>query len=110
MGFTVDGGSTVLQLVSDDTLTGWAGTKVLWTIPRYYGAVLIRGGGLDGRSELGFDLGPGWTRTALAELRFRGPEIGLHPAATYVRAEGCYAYQVDTLRSSYLIVFEARVR
>jgi hypothetical protein len=32
----------------------------------------------------------------------------LHPAATFVRTPGCYAYQVDTLRSSYLIVFEAR--
>ena len=41
------------------------------------------------------------------EIRLVGPEQDLHPAATFVRAAGCYAYQVDTFRSSYLIVFEA---
>ncbi len=83
---------------------------MLWTVPRYYGAVLIRGRQLDGSNRLGFDLGPRWTRKVLPELRFVGPELGLHPAATFVPAAGCYAYQVDTRRSSYLIVFEARYR
>jgi hypothetical protein len=95
---------------ADEPYAGWSGTKVLWTTPRYTGAVLVRGRQLDGPNPLGFDLGPQWTDTVLPELRLVGPERGLHPAATFVHEEGCYAYQVDTLRTSYLIVFEARVR
>jgi hypothetical protein len=88
---------------------GWAGTKVLWTVPLYTGAVLVRGRQLDGPNRVGFDLGPGWTNRVLPEIRLVGPEEGLHPAATFVRTPGCYAYQVDTLRSSYLIVFDAQL-
>jgi hypothetical protein len=38
----------------------------------------------------------------LPELRFVGPEYDLRSAATFVRA-------LETLRSSYLIVFQARI-
>lgn len=110
-GLTADAGRATLVVFwspTNETRPGWAGTKVLWTIPRYHGAVLIRGGRLDGSNDLGFDIGPRWTRTVLPELQFVGPEVDLHPAATFVRAPGCYAYQVDTWRTSYLIVFEAR--
>jgi hypothetical protein len=77
-------------------------------VPGYAGAVLVRGGRVDGSGEVGFDLGPQWTRRVLSEIRLLGPEPGNHPAATFVRVSGCYAYQVDTLRQSYLIVFEAQ--
>jgi hypothetical protein len=77
-------------------------------VPLYTGAVLVRGRQLDGPTQVGFDLGPGWTNRVLPEIRLFGPDEGLHPAATFLRTPGCYAYQVDTLRSSYLIVFEAR--
>jgi hypothetical protein len=111
---TLDGssGRAAIQLVWEPTeppYLGWAGTKVLWGVPTYAGAVLIRGRQVDGPGELGFDLGPRWTRTVLPEIRLIGPEYDLRPAATFVRSPGCYAYQVDTFRSSYLIVFEARV-
>jgi hypothetical protein len=92
---------------TDPPYLGWAGTKVLWGVPRYAGAVLIRGRQLDGPNEVGFDLGPQWTHRVHPEIRLVGPEYDLHPAATFVRAPGCYAYQVDTFRSSYLIVFQA---
>jgi hypothetical protein len=117
MGLNAQSGSAVLVLfwtptdgAPSDPYAGWWGTKVLWSTPRYYGAVLIRGGQLDGTNALGFDVGPQWTRRVLPELRFTGPEFGLHPAATFVRAPGCFAYQVDTLKKSYLIVFDARSR
>lgn len=113
VGFSADGGTATLVLVwpaTNESYPGWAGTKVLWTVPRYYGAVLIRGGQLDGSNALGFDIGPQWTDKVLPELRFIGPELDLHPAATFVRAPGCYAYQVDTRRSSYVIVFEALLK
>lgn len=105
-------GRTAIGLVwppTDPTHVGWAGTKVLWSIPRYEGAVLIRGRQLDGPNGVGFDLGPRWTRTVLPELRLVGRIYDLRPAATFVPSPGCYAYQVDTLRSSYRIVFEAYV-
>lgn len=99
MGLSAASGGATLVLTwtptDDDAYAGWWGTKVLWTTPRYVGAVLIRGGQLDGTNALGFDIGPQWTRSVLSALRFVGPEVGLHPAATFVRAPGCYAYQVD---------------
>ena len=61
----------------------------------------------DGPHEVGFDLGPNWTRRVHPEIKLVGPEEDLHPAATFVAAPGCYAYQVDTFRTSYLIVFDA---
>ena len=108
---TVDGssGRAVIGMTwspTEEPYLGWAGTKVLWTVPRYTGAVLIRGRQLDGSNRVGFDLGPQWTSTVLPELKLVGPHP-LRPAATFVRSAGCYAYQVDTFRSSYLIVFEA---
>ena len=110
---TADGGSgrAAIGLVWSPTeapYLGWAGTKVLWTVPRYTGAVLIRGRQVDGTTGVGFDLGPQWTHTVLPELKLVGPHP-LRPAATFVRSPGCYAYQVDTFRSSYLIVFEAKL-
>jgi hypothetical protein len=92
---------------TDPPYLGWAGTKVLWTAPTYTGAVLVRGRQLDGPNRVGFDRSP-WTDTVLPEIRLVAPEEGLHPAATFVPTPGCYAYQVDTLRRSYLIVFEAK--
>lgn len=88
---------------------GWAGTKALWTVPRFAGPVLIRGRQIDGAGALGFDLGPNWTHTVLPEIRLTGPMSNLNPAVTFVKSAGCYAYQVDTAQSSYLIVFEARL-
>lgn len=110
-----DNGSAALTMAwpvaaANQPYEGWAGTKALWTIPRFGGPVLIRGRQLDGTGPLGFDLGPNWTNTVLSELRLDGPRTSLNPAATFVKSAGCYAYQVDTARSSYIIVFQARFR
>lgn len=88
---------------------GWEGTKVLWTVPSYNGPYIVRGRQLDGgRDALKFDQGPNWSNKLHAELRLVGPYPRLNPAATYGRAPGCFAYQVDGRGFSYLIVFEAR--
>jgi hypothetical protein len=55
-------------------------------------------------------IGPGWSNRVHNALRLVGPESGLHPAATFVRRPGCFAYQVDVLHASYLIVFRAVLR
>jgi hypothetical protein len=89
-------------------LDGWGGTKMLWTVPRYYGPVVVRGRQLDGPNELRFDRGPSWTNRLHRDLRLIGPYPRLNPAATYVLSPGCYAYQVDGRGFSYLIAFEAR--
>ena len=82
--------------------SGWSGNKVLWVVDRAYrGPVLIRGRRLDGPEELRFERGFPPPR----ELRLTAPAT---PSYTRVRVAGCYAYQVDGLGFSYLIVFEAR--
>jgi hypothetical protein len=106
-----DNGHAYLSLTwspSEQPYTGWFGTKALWTIPHAPGKVLVRGGQLDGVNPVGFDVGPSWTSRVHSEIQLVGPDAILHPAATFVRAPGCYAYQIDTARSSYLIIFEAR--
>jgi hypothetical protein len=82
MGLSAKTGRAALGLTwapSADPYEGWWGTKVLWAIPGYCGAVLIRGGQLDGTNALGFDIGPRWANTVLAELRFTGPEFDSIP-------------------------------
>jgi hypothetical protein len=87
---------------------GWDGTKVLWTVPSYRGPYIVRGRQLDGPGEVRFDQGPNWTNKLHNELRLVGPYADLNPAATFLRAPGCYAYQVDGRGFSYTIVFDAR--
>jgi hypothetical protein len=89
-------------------LEGWDGNKVLWTVPRYRGPYIVRGRQLDGPGVLRFDQGPQWTDKLHNELRLVGPYADLNPAATFLRAPGCYAYQVDGRGFSYQIVFEAQ--
>lgn len=108
-GTTAGAGLTFVWQPTDQPYVGWYGTKALWTIPRYTGAVLVRGRQLDGDSSLGFDRGPTWSNRVHPSLRLSGPEAGLHPAATFVRGPGCFAYQVDVLHASYLIVFKAEL-
>jgi len=88
----------------------WGGQKVLWVVdPSYHGAVLIRGGRLDGTEALRF--GP--DRDPARQLRLP-PEPGNmtggwlnHPSYTRLRAAGCYGYQIDGSSFSKVIVFRA---
>lgn len=88
---------------------GWDGTKLLWTVPSYTGPYVVRGRQLDGPGVLRFDQGPDWSNQLHDELRLVGPFTLLNPAATFLRAPGCYGYQVDGRGFTYVIVFEARV-
>ena len=94
----------------------WGGTKVLWFVaPRYRGPVLIRGRKLDEPVELRFDRGA----VPPAELRIAAGARGGHPPGfrlvgqryrpsyTRLREPGCYAYQVDGISFSRVIVFRA---
>lgn len=93
----------------------WGGQKVLWfVLPSYTGPVLIRGGRLDAPGLVRFERGnvppeellitrttaiPGGV-TPPAEARYR-------PSYTRVKGPGCYAYQVDGIGFSDVVVFRA---
>jgi hypothetical protein len=87
----------------------WSGNKVLWIgRPGYRGPILIRGRQLDGPHGLRFEGGLHPAR----ELRLPGgggTQDGWRqwPSYTRVRAAGCYAWQVDGLTFSRVIVFRA---
>jgi hypothetical protein len=88
---------------------GWYFGKVLWIASPGYADrhALIRGHQIDGPNELRFEHGSDPPR----ELRFDGPGLGdgwrHQPSYTRVSAPGCYAYQVDGVGLSAVIVFEA---
>ena len=101
-----EGGHAALHYLPGWGYEGWGGAKILWTVPRYNGPYIVRGRQLDGPNEVRFDQGPNWSRKLHDELRLVGSYTRLNPAATYLHASGCYAYQVDGRSFSYLIVFE----
>jgi len=93
----------------------WGGSKVLWVSSAdYQGPALIRGYQIDGTNEVRFDRGS----PPPAELQFpiggsasspdQEPGWREVPSYTRVRAAGCYAYQVDGLDFTEVIVFRAQ--
>ncbi len=98
----------------------WGGQKVLWvSSPAYQGPALVRGAQLDGPNELRFEGDSAPERELRlwpdgnAEDPWPSPSPGWaygwrgRPSYTRVRAAGCYAYQVDGLGLSEVIVFRA---
>jgi len=113
IGLSTDG---VLQYGHTGEFAGseWGGNKVLWVSNSAYGGpALIRGRQLDGPNEVRFMGGA----VPPAELQFPVEGSGASPdlepgwrqlpSYTRVRASGCYAYQVDGLDFTEVIVFEA---
>lgn len=95
--------------------SGWGGMKVLWVIDVHYsGPVLIRGHQVDGPHEVRFNGGLDQLTAdvlvapPLPALRLLGPPPETNwPSETRLQAPGCYAYQVDGLSFSEVIVFQA---
>jgi hypothetical protein len=93
--------------------SGWGGNKVLWWVrAAYKGPVLIRGRQLDGSHLVRFDRGvPPQTEIRIGPTD--GPYFRKHSRdrASYTRLEaaGCYAYQIDGVGFSRVIVFQGRV-
>jgi hypothetical protein len=91
----------------------WGISKILWlSNPDYSGPALIRGYQLDGTNELRFMDGadppselqfPVETSVSSPELEPGWRQLG---SETRVRAPGCYAYQIDGLNFSEVIVFQ----
>ena len=92
----------------------WYYMKVLWIArPDYRGPALIRGRQLDGPHELRFDEGADPPRELLFPLE--GTALGPGAAAGWrdrpsyarVQAPGCYAFQIDGLDFTSMVVFRA---
>jgi len=93
--------------------SGWGGNKVLWWVQNSYkGPVLIRGRQLDGSHAVRFDRG----MPPQLEIRIGVVHDGYYRThargrASYTRLEaaGCYAYQIDGVDFSRVIVFQGRI-
>ncbi len=96
---------------------GWYVTKVVWLVrPDYAGPVMIRGHQIDGSGEMRF-AGNESAESArsVVELRLVGiagmaldaPGWNFWTSGIFVRTPGCYAYQVDGIDFSDVVVFEA---
>lgn len=88
----------------------WAGARVTWVSdPGYSGPVLIRGGEVAGAGFVGFGEGhvPVNDLQLLTPATMTSSGARTWPSFTRVRAPGCYAYQVDGIGFSEVIVFQA---
>lgn len=91
---------------------GWYVLKTLWfATPEYKGPILIRGRQLDGENPLAFGEGPQLLDPQLARGKTLNGGHGFRtwPGGTWVRAPGCYGWQVDGRNFSRTIVFRAEL-
>ena len=87
----------------------WSGVAVSWKVrPGYRGPLLIRGRQLDGPNLLRFEVGqiPSTARWVPAG---KNAAARIVRSSTRIPAPGCYAYQVDGLGFSRVIVFVAKL-
>jgi hypothetical protein len=83
----------------------WGGQKVYWfVLPSYAGPVLIRGGRLDAKGDVRFELGDVPPKELLLPAY-----KGAHGRGSFTRLKGpgCYAYQIDGTSFSTIVVFRA---
>jgi hypothetical protein len=88
----------------------YGGNKVLWIVsPAYHDLVLIRGHQLGGNLDVRFETGADPPKDLSFSADGSDP-CGWTGAPSYtrVKAPGCYAYQVDGLTFSEIIVFQAQ--
>lgn len=89
----------------------WGGNKVLWALSATSeGVVLVRGRQLDGSSEVRFDSGDIPSLEKVLDPTGKVPLDGGwydFPGNTRVQSPGCYAYQIDSIEGSTVIVFVA---
>jgi hypothetical protein len=101
----------VVRLGDDFQRGGWYLHKTIWAVSsRYRGRVLVRGRQIDGSGSMRFGFG--------RRLFVRRPQLRLGPAIkpgwrlagsyTFVHGAGCYAFQVDGLSFSRILVFEVK--
>jgi hypothetical protein len=89
----------------------WYSFKTLWfTLPSYMGPVLIRGTSVDGGGPVAFGEGPVIGHLVIppgSTFNEGTDRYRTAPGGTYVKNAGCYAWQVDGLDFSYVLIFKA---
>jgi hypothetical protein len=100
----------IVNLSTDTGTPGWLAFKTLWfSVPSYQGPFIVRAKRLDGSGPIAFGESP-----TLAPLVVPpGETVNSHagyrtaPGGTWVKAPGCYGWQVDGLTFSDVIVVDA---
>jgi hypothetical protein len=88
-----------------DEGSSWSGAKVLWFVhPRYHGPALIRGRRLDGPGLVRFDDGQVPARALYLHAGWVD-----RPSSIRLRGRGCFAFQIDGIAFSRVVVFRAVV-
>jgi hypothetical protein len=102
----------VLRFHRSSEAPGWYSVKTLWfSLPIYQGPVFIRGRELDGSAKIVFGERPTLVDPQLPPGSTINGRNGFRewPGATWLRAPGCYAWQVDGAAFSRVIVFRAEL-
>jgi len=87
---------------------GWRGFKVLWIVrPVYRDRLLIRGRQLDGPATIHFAGQSQEMRIGNWGTASGAPGWGHRPSTEWVRAPGCYGFQLDGPRFSRILIFWA---
>ena len=100
----------IADLINPTSVPPWLGVKTLWfSVPTYQGPFIIRATRLDGPGVIAMGEGP----TVDTLVVPPGPTLNggqgwrTAPGGTWVMKPGCYAWQVDGLTFSYVIVVRA---
>jgi hypothetical protein len=105
------GTEVAADLTSATEEGGWYYVKVLWIAESSFsGPALVRGRQLDGSNELRFDRGsplPVELKLHTNDALRAASGWRNWPTYTRLRAPGCYAFQVDTVTATQVIVFKA---
>ena len=100
----------IAHLIDPTSVPPWLGVKTLWfSVPTYQGPFIVRATRLDGPGVIAMGEGP----TVGTLVVPPGPTLNggqgwrTAPGGTWVMEPGCYAWQVDGLTFSYIIVVRA---
>ena len=100
----------IVELSTSTGVAGWLAFKTLWfSVPAYQGPFLIRAKRLDGSGPVAFGSSPSVVPLVVPP----GPTLNSSrgwrtaPGGTWVKAPGCYGWQVDGLTFSEVIVVDA---
>lgn len=95
------------ELLTETRFPPWLALKTLWiSDPSYRGPFIIRARQLDGAGPIGVGGSP--TDTMIVGPTIDGgPDGNQAPSGTWVRAPGCYGWQVDGLTFTEVVVVNA---
>jgi hypothetical protein len=100
----------VVELSKNTGAPGWLAFKTLWfSAPSYQGPFVIRGQRLDGSGPIAFGETPTLAPLVVPPGETLNSDAGYRtaPGGTWVKAPGCYGWQIDGLTFTHVIVVDA---